>query len=61
MKIIDLPPFKMEDLSSLIADISSKYQNMQGEEIHLMTYIEDPAHSIKNPEVCKQKEKDLRK
>lgn len=30
------------------------------EEIHLMTYIDDPEHSIKNPEVCKQKEKDLR-
>lgn len=32
-----------------------------GEEIHLMTYIEDPATSIKNPEGCRQKEKDLRK
>jgi hypothetical protein len=31
------------------------------EEIHLMTKIDDPAHSIKNPAVCKEKEKELRK
>lgn len=31
------------------------------EEIHLMTMIEDPATSIKNPEVCKEKEKELKK
>jgi hypothetical protein len=27
------------------------------EEIHLMTAIEDPAHSIKDPEVSKKTEK----
>lgn len=32
-----------------------------GEEIHLMTYIEDQSTSIKNPEVCRLKERDLRK
>lgn len=32
-----------------------------GEEIHLMTYIEDPEHSIKNPDVCKAKAADLRR
>jgi hypothetical protein len=32
-----------------------------GDEIHLMTYIEDPDQSIKNPEVCKAKAADLRK
>ena len=31
------------------------------EEIDLMTFIEDPEHSIKNAEVCKLKEADLRK
>jgi predicted ATPase len=51
--IIDLPPFKVDDLATLISDVSSKYQNSMGEEIHLMTFIEDPATSIKKPEVCK--------
>ena len=32
-----------------------------GEEIHLMTAIEDPAHTIKNEEVSKTTEKILRK
>lgn len=32
-----------------------------GEEIHLMTYIDDPEHSIKNPEVCKVKAAELKK
>jgi hypothetical protein len=32
-----------------------------GEDIHLQTYIADPDHSIKNPEVCKQKQIDLRR
>lgn len=31
------------------------------EEIHLMTLIEDPAHSIKDPEIVKVKEKELKK
>lgn len=31
------------------------------EEIHLMTYIDDPEHSIKNPDVCKAKAADLKK
>jgi hypothetical protein len=31
------------------------------EEIHMMTLIDDPATSIKNPEVCKAKEKELKK
>jgi hypothetical protein len=30
-----------------------------GEEIHLMTSIEDPSHTIKNPEICKIKEKEF--
>ena len=61
IQFIDLPPFKVEDLTSLIQDVSSKYQSSMSEEIHLMTNIEDPDHTIKNPEVCKQREKDLRK
>lgn len=32
-----------------------------GEEIHLMTYIDDPEHSIKNPDVCKVKAAELKK
>jgi hypothetical protein len=31
------------------------------DEIMQMTYIEDVATSIKNPEVCKLKEKELKK
>lgn len=31
------------------------------EEINLMTLIDDPEHSIKDPEVCKIKEKELKK
>lgn len=61
MNIIDLPPFKVDDLAQLISDVSSKYQMSMGEEIHLMTYIEDQSTSIKNPEVCRLKERDLRK
>ena len=61
LKTLDLPPFKVEDLAHLISDIAQKYQNFTAEEIHLMTNIDDPEHSIKNPEVCKQKEKDLRR
>lgn len=30
------------------------------EEIHQMTYIEDPSTSIKNPEKCKQTEIELK-
>lgn len=56
-----MPPFRVEDLAALITDIASKYQSQTAEEFHLMTLIEDPATSIKNPEVCRQKEKDLRK
>lgn len=59
--MVDLPHFKAEDLTSLIADVASKYQSSMSEEIHLMTNIEDPATSIKNPEICKQREKDLKK
>jgi hypothetical protein len=31
------------------------------EEINAMTFIEDPATSIKNPEVCKLKQEELKK
>ena len=31
------------------------------EEAHMMTVIDDPANSIRNPETCKQKERELRK
>ena len=31
------------------------------EEINLMTLIEDPATSIKNADICKAKEKELKK
>ncbi len=34
---------------------------MMQEEIHLMTLIEDPSTSIKNPLNCKEKEKELKK
>ena len=30
------------------------------EEIHMMTSIDDPAHSIKNPEQSKKKEKEFK-
>ena len=52
MQTIDMPQLKLDDLSSIISDISTKYQANMSEEIHLMTFIEDPEHSIKNPEVC---------
>jgi hypothetical protein len=61
MRTIDLPPFQLEDLSACISEISQKYQSHMGEEIHLMTYIDDPEHSIKNPEVCKVKATELKK
>ena len=47
--MVDLPQLKKEDLSLLISDIASKYQATMAEEIHLMTHIDDPEHSIKNP------------
>jgi hypothetical protein len=31
------------------------------EEIHLMTNIDDPEHTIRDPEVCLLKAKDLKK
>lgn len=31
------------------------------EEINLMTLIDDPEHSIKNPDTCKLKEKEMKK
>lgn len=31
------------------------------EEIHLMTNIEDPANTIRSADICKAKEKDLKK
>lgn len=60
-QVVDLPPFKVEDLNQLVAELAAKYQASMQEEIQLMTLIEDPATSIKNAEVCKQKEKELRK
>lgn len=45
----------------MVAEIAPKYQAMMQEEIHLMTAIDDPAHSIKNAVVCKEKERELRK
>lgn len=45
----------------MVTELASKYQTSMQEEITLMTLIEDPATSIKNPEICKQKEKELRK
>lgn len=43
-----------------MVDLSSKYQSSMLEEIHLMTQIEDPSTSIKNPEQSKQKEKEFK-
>ena len=58
---MDLPPFKVDDLTQLISDLCSKYQASMSEEIHMMTNIEDPAHTIRNADVCKKKELDLKK
>lgn len=55
-----MPPFKIEELSALLVDLSSKYQSSMLEEIHLMTSIDDPAHSIRNPEQSKKKEKEFK-
>jgi hypothetical protein len=60
-KIIDLPPLKIEEFTMLITDISPKYRQSMTDEIKAMTYIEDPATSIKNPENCKLKEIELMK
>ena len=60
-KIIDLPPFKVDELHQMVQELSSKYVSSMTEEIHLMTLIEDPATSIKNPDICKAKGKELQK
>lgn len=60
-KIIDLPALKVEELNSLVTQLAPKYQAMMQDEIHLMTYIEDPKKSIKDPIKCRDKEKELRK
>lgn len=49
IRVIDLPPLKIEEINHLIEELAPKYQSMMTEEIHLMTKIDDPAHSIKNP------------
>ena len=35
IKVIDLPPFKLEDISTLISELAPKYQVHMGEDIHL--------------------------
>ncbi len=60
-KVIDLPPFKVEDLNQLVTELASKYTNSMLEEIHLMTNIDDPANTIRSADVCKLKEKELKK
>lgn len=59
VEIIDLTPFTIEDLSILLVELSPHYQQSMIEEIQLMTRIEDPAHSIKSPEISKTKEMEL--
>lgn len=49
MRVIDLPPLKIEELNHLIYEIAPKYQTMMQDDIHQMTHIEDVAHSIRNP------------
>jgi hypothetical protein len=49
IKIIELLPWKAEDLHLALSEISSKYQASMQEEIHLMTKIDDPSKSIKDP------------
>jgi predicted ATPase len=39
IKIIDLPPLRVEELNSLIKDIAPKYRRMMIEEIVSMTHI----------------------
>jgi len=42
-------------------ELAAKYQTMMVDEINSMTYIADPATSIKNPAQCKEKERELKK
>jgi hypothetical protein len=60
IKVIDLPPLKIEELNSLVTDLAPKYRKMMIDDIVSMTHIQDST-SIKNPVVCIQKNKDLRK
>ena len=48
-------------MNLVISEISTKYQTSMQEEIHLSTKIDDPSKSIKDPIVCREKEKELRK
>ena len=54
-RVVDLPPWKVEDLAQIMGELGPKYQGSMAEEIHLMTNIEDLSHTIRNPEVCKVK------
>lgn len=58
--MIDLPPLRVEELNSLVKDLAPKFRRMMIEEIVSMTHISDST-SIKNPVVCIQKNKDLKK
>ncbi len=51
IKVIDLPPLRVEELNSLVKDLAPKYRRMMIEEIVSMTHISDST-SIKNPVVC---------
>jgi hypothetical protein len=61
IKIIDLPALRVEELNSLITEIAPKYRNLMTDEVVLMTHISDPSTSIKNPTVCIEKNKELKK
>ena len=39
IKVIDLPPLRVEELNSLITDLAPKYRKMMIEEIVSMTHI----------------------
>jgi len=61
VKIIELLPWRVEDLNLAVQEVAHKYQASMQEEITLMTRIEDPSKSIKDPAVCVEKERELKK
>lgn len=60
-KIIDLPPLRVEEVHSLITELAPRYQQSMQEELHLMTHVEDPSKSIRDPHMGKVKEAELRR
>ena len=57
---LDLPPYSIDDLSIHLVKLSSKYMNSMLEEVHFMTAIADPEHTIKDPKKSKDTEIELK-